>query len=253
MLEMVFIPTILIFSLGFLLWDFTDDSENESQNGQLPDEEPVTFINLTDGADYFDSGDGNQAVFAGDGDDSVTGGAGDDQLNLGDGDDISFLSAMMGGIDPDQYAGDDIVHGDGGNDDIADSQGSNMLFGDDGDDTISGLENSVNDPDTPDLLDGGIGADILFGDDGDTMIGGDGVDQFFVVADANDDNPAIIRDYEPNEMLILQLPVATGATTATYQLSADNNDIEVLVLGQTLAILEGFIDLNAVNASVQLV
>ena len=253
MLEMVLFPTILMFGLGFLLWDITDDDSDESSAGQLPNETPITFIRLTDGDDTLNAGDGNQAVFAEAGNDNVVGGAGDDQIDLGDGDDISFLMEMMGGIDPDQFAGDDTVHGGAGNDTITDSLGTNALFGDNGDDVISAVENDPTDPNSPDLLDGGLGADTLKGDDGDTMIGGDDVDQFVVVAVANDDNPVTIRDYEPGEILILQLPVASGATGATYQLSADNNDTEVQVLGKTLVILEGVIDLGTVNATVQLI
>ena len=120
MLELVVIPTILLFGLGFLLWDITD-SNDDVLEGELPNEPPSTFFRLTDDADTFEGEPGNQIVFSLGGNDNVTGGTGDDELILGSGDDKSFVSEPTGEINIVQFLGDDTLIGEAGNDQLIDT------------------------------------------------------------------------------------------------------------------------------------
>lgn len=249
MLELFVIPTILLFGLGFLLWDITDSNDDEFE-GELPNEPPITFFRLTDDDDTFEGEPGNQIVFSLGGNDSVSGGTGDDELILGSGDDKSFVSEPTGEINIFQFLGDDALIGGAGNDQLIDTLGSNQLFGGDDTDVLIAVDD---DGDTPDSLSGGAGNDELTGDFGDTFVGGEGEDIFRFVANAQTGNPATILDYEDNEELVIQLSLSDQGVQASSQLSNDGNNIEITVYGETLVVLAGFTDLNAVNTSVQFV
>lgn len=128
-----------------------------------------------------------------------------EQFWLADGDDIIDLSAHgAGGID---YAKDVLVQGGAGNDIIIGGAGKDNLQGDDGNDILFGWRGSdtvsggagddilygddlgFNGISGDDTLDGGSGNDILYGGRGkDKLTGGDGNDQLF--GGAGDDNLA---------------------------------------------------------------
>ncbi|WP_313802826.1 cadherin domain-containing protein [Sphingobium sp.] len=122
----------------------------------------------------------NDAVFYNNG--VISGGFGSfdniEQFWLADGDDIIDLSAHgAGGVD---YAKDVLVQGGAGNDIIIGGAGKDNLQGDDGNDIIFGWRGS-------DTISGGAGDDILYGDDlgfnaisgDDTIDGGTGNDMLY--------------------------------------------------------------------------
>ncbi len=114
-----------------------------------------------DGDDTLDASATSVPIFAfGDaGEDVLTGGRGRDELHGGDDKDT-----IRGG------SGADILFGDGGDDCIRGGDGDDQLFGNDGEDLLNGGKGN-------DKLDGGDGNDGLSGFDGDDMLlGGSGND-----------------------------------------------------------------------------
>ncbi|MCV6591383.1 MAG: DUF642 domain-containing protein, partial [Silicimonas sp.] len=107
---------------------------------------------------YDDAGgasDGHGDVITG-GDDVIHGNGGNDTINSG--------------------SGDDVVHGGSGDDVIYFSQGADTVYGGDGNDVIDELA-GISNFDFDNLLDGGAGNDSIWADAGDdTLIGGDGAD-----------------------------------------------------------------------------
>jgi len=96
---------------------------------------------------------------------------GNDDLRGGQGDDTMFGNA-----------GDDILHGGTGDDTLSGDEGSDKVFGGEGDDTVAGglgddhLDGGTGD----DVVTGGTGADRLFGQAGDdTLDGGAGNDALY--------------------------------------------------------------------------
>jgi Ca2+-binding RTX toxin-like protein len=122
-------------------------------------------------------------LFGGAGNDVLTGGGGNDQISGGEGNDV-----IVGG------AGNDTLCGDNGNDDIHGGLGNDTLFGEAGNDTLRGdagddlLLGDVGN----DTLDGGVGDDHLYGQAGnDTLIGGVG-NNILVGGDGNDKIVALL-------------------------------------------------------------
>jgi hypothetical protein len=122
-------------------------------------------------------------LFGGAGNDVLTGGGGNDQISGGEGNDV-----IVGG------AGNDTLCGDNGNDDVHGGLGNDTLFGEAGNDTLrgdSGDDLLLGDIGN-DTLDGGIGNDHLYGQAGnDTLIGGVG-NNILVGGDGNDKVVALL-------------------------------------------------------------
>ena len=149
------------------------------------------------GDDYIDAGVGNNAVSGGDGNDviiavgggtygttgnNLMGDAGDDRISGvgrlwgGDGNDTLITEGYFGY--PLQQS---VAQGGNGNDTLSAVNGGASMYGDAGDDTLTGgaqtsyLSGGVGN----DVLNGGAGATYAWGEDNDDlMIGGGGKDQF---------------------------------------------------------------------------
>lgn len=154
-----------------------------------------------DGADYFYSygnsiisGDlGDDTVYLIDGDNFVQGGAGNDYVFTGVDTTQGGNDSIDGGDGNDTLGGgtgNDTVRGGADSDSITDWQGSNLLYGEDGNDVIVGagsiyggagddtLGYSALNPNASSLFDGGDGSDIIYGSMGaSTLFGGIGNDQ----------------------------------------------------------------------------
>ena len=256
--ELAYLPILLFIGLGILLISDSgssdDDSEPETDTAEgalgaagegvtepdLPLEpaSPVT-TELADSSNAFAGGDDDDIVFAADGDDDVSGGAGNDRVFLGAGDDVS-------GATTGDEAGDDFIRGGSGDDDIADSLGANTVFGDLGADTISTLD--AEGEATPDTADGGFGNDLMLADSGDVVTGGGGNDTFKLPIETGTEDPVIITDYEDGERLIVELPETLIDDTASAELSKSGLDTEIKVGAQTIAILQGYTNVESVDA-----
>ncbi|WP_204115205.1 calcium-binding protein [Shimia biformata] len=143
------------------------------------------------GHDTLFGGAGDDLLVAGGGDDQIFGGAGNDSATGGRGDDL-FL---MGN-------GNDTVDGGTGTDFIFLGRGMDSAWGGDGMDYISGREDDgtrfIDELGQPDVLYGGDGSDRLWGDDGDTLWGGDGIDKFDITVDLEGAAPVVIKDFNLN-------------------------------------------------------
>ncbi len=161
-------------------------------------------------SDALSGGAGDDYILGGAGEDAITGGAGNDTIVMGDNDDIyDGIGAQELGFED---GGNDLVRGGAGDDLLRDNDGADTLLGGTGDDTIIGAHPTLADT-SADVLHGGFGDDVLVGDNGDTLDGGDGVDNFTVAFEFDDD-----RD----EVVISDLDVATE--TVTFAASDFGND-----------------------------
>jgi Ca2+-binding RTX toxin-like protein len=263
------LPLLLIAGLGFLFLDDGEATENsgtagDGDEGETPDEgvTPVNnILNFTEdgdtalgtdgndvmrglgGDDFIIGGEGNDNIFAGDGDDTVTGQEGDDRIFLGRGDDVSSnsdaFSELEDGPTGQLAGGDDLIRGGAGADKIIDVLGANTLYGDTGNDILSGRDAGY-DQGTADTLFGGFGNDVLRGDDGDVMSGGEGSDVFDVYV-SGDAAPAVITDFEEGENLIIRLADSTPAEMdqITSALAENGEDTNILLDGDVVAVLSG--------------
>ena len=122
---------------------------------------------------------GNDTLAGAAGHDFIVGGTADDQISGGSEHDVIFgdharfdstlpldqnfesifTSAVEGG-------GIDTIHGDAGDDFVIGGQAGDQLFGDDGEDDITGGHNVRFGADGDDTIDGGSEADVILGDNG---------------------------------------------------------------------------------------
>ncbi|MDF2140950.1 calcium-binding protein [Paenirhodobacter sp. CAU 1674] len=170
------------------------------------------------------------------------GGTGDDYIDGGHGDD-----AITGG------PGNDTLRGNLGDDLLIDTRGANSMHGGYGDDQLIALDED----DSPwaDVMDGSVGDDALWGDDGDTMTGGAGIDMFAINWQPGDD-PVVITDMNKDvtadptsteydqEALVIQ--VENWPEGSTFSMEQTDTGLNVLINGETAAVLEGLklVDLN---------
>lgn len=254
--ELVYLPTILLIGLGLLLLDSgssSSDDSDETDGGTLGDgadgtddmvdpltSDPVAADKLTEDDDKFEGTDDDNTIFAGEGDDDVSGGAGDDRVFLNEGDDVS-------GPESGDMAGDDLIRGGDGSDSITDNLGANTIFGDLGADTIDTTD--ADDESTADLVHGGFGNDAIFADDGDTVTGGGGDDTFTVVVETGSEDPVTITDFEKGDRLIVEVLQTKDEAPddASIVLAENETDTEIQLEGQTIAIIQGVADLEALN------
>ncbi len=203
---------------------FDGGDANDTVIGSTGDDE----LRGNNGVDWLDGGDGNDTliggassdalsggaggdyILGGAGEDAISGGAGNDTVVMGDNDDIyDGVGAQGLGFED---SGNDLVRGGAGDDWIRDYEGADTLLGGTGDDTLIGAHPSLKDA-SADVLHGGFGNDVLIGDNGDTLDGGDGVDNFTVAFEFDDDREeVVISDFD------------TTSETVTFAASDFGND-----------------------------
>ncbi|WP_226779778.1 calcium-binding protein [Oceaniglobus trochenteri] len=246
-------------------------------------------VDLGDGNDALQVGDGPAYGFAGAGDDSLTGGGGavalfggaghdlltgggaqDGQtlLHGGAGDDTiiggpggSYLDGGEHGETPGD--GDDRLSGGVGNDTIRGGWGADSLWGGAGDDRLDhrgvDAERIIAErhefawhlDDAPDSLDGGAGDDTLVFDRGDRATGGAGNDVFWLYAGGA--GAADITDFTPGQdfLRVSLNPHGGGAGDVAIVMSGDGLDGLVQVDGATVAILRGAPDATLTDLYVE--
>lgn len=270
------VPILMLLGIGFLIFNDDDNSDTQSggtagegDGGEIPiepvplgevislDEEGGIAVGTDDddtitglgGDDVIVAGGGNDIINAGDGNDTVAGEAGDDIIDLGAGDDVSTndqdftdLAVKPSGS---PAAGNDLIRGGAGNDRIIDILGSNTLFGDDGDDILSGRDAAF-DQGSTDTLFGGEGNDVLRANDGDILTGGVGHD-IFDVEISGSAGPAIINDFEDGETLLIRMPGEGPADIdrISTALAENGEDTNVLLDDQLVAVLKGLTSVPA--------
>ena len=142
------------------------------------------------------------------------GNASANRFQSGAGNDI--LSGLQGDDDLGAGAGRDSLNGGEGNDRLDGGAGRDTLVGSSGNDILLGAGDH-------DVLSGGAGVDTLFGGVGpdrlsggvgrDTLVGGSGGD-VFVFASAREANGDFVRDFQPNADHIDLSAIDANATTA---------------------------------------
>lgn len=163
-------------------------------------------------ADFLYGGDGDDVLIAKSGNDFVHDGFGNDQVSLGAGDDV-----FHGGDWDNGTADNDFIRGGRGDDQIISGLGADRLNGDAGNDYIDATEIGPQATPSVDRVSGGTGDDTLVGDAGDRLAGGDGADEFHVLAGGI----VVVPDFNPAmDELQLHVPqnavislVASGANT----------------------------------------
>ncbi|SMP17505.1 calcium-binding protein [Shimia sagamensis] len=165
--------------------------------------------------DGISGGEGADYILGGAGEDTVSGGSGDDTIAMGDGNDLydATLVEELGleGLGF-ENGGNDLVRGGTGNDVLRDYEGADTLLGGTGNDTLNGSHPTLDDV-SADMLGGGFGDDVLVGDNGDTLEGGEGVDEFTIAFEFDDNR---------EEVVIADLDAATE--TVTFSASDFGND-----------------------------
>jgi Ca2+-binding RTX toxin-like protein len=187
----------------------------------------------------------DDTLWAGDNDDTLEGGSGGDSIDGGEGvDTASYENSSEGvrvSLRDDTAAGGD-AEGDtlDGIENLSGSAYADILWGDNGDNVLSGfsgrhLRNDgrdlIGDNDTlyglegADTLDGGTGADVLDGgEDADIMLGGSGNDAYFV-----DDAADVVTEYAGEG-------IDSVNATISYTLT---DDVENLTLAMGAGALDG--------------
>jgi Ca2+-binding RTX toxin-like protein len=238
-----------------------------------------------EGEDLIDGGNGNDQLSGGDDYDWLAGGNGDDSMDGGAGRDI-----MLGGAGDDTMlggSGDDALVGSTGADQLYGGVGDDFLDGaspTNGQSLADGFESDERDEltqtieanhgsaatsddidrflrdlasqdgeDAPDALYGGAGEDLLVGNDGDTLSGGTDEDLFILPWQSGDD-PVTITDYDAaGETVYVQI---SGDIDTAYDFgvrdAADGSGLEVVLDGDTVAMLSGISVANLTLGHVQL-
>ncbi|HAM72131.1 MAG TPA: hypothetical protein DCM86_10855, partial [Verrucomicrobiales bacterium] len=140
----------------------------------------VSVTSPTLGAgDRIDGEDGDDLLIGGTGGDVINGGAGNDRI-FGDHGQVDFhlpanrnFSSIF--TQPGDGGGEDLLHGNAGDDVILGGQGSDLIYGDAGDDDLIGGHNVAGGVDAGDRLDGGAGNDVILGDNGVIVRRGDSI------------------------------------------------------------------------------
>lgn len=195
------------------------------------------------GNDLLDGGAGDDALIGGAGNDEMLGGAGSDlligssgqdTLIGGEGDDLLVGLEVTADIGPEDFANLDLA---------AFEDELRGYFGDDLTEAdvrraIVGLTNGSASESGSDLLQGGAGNDVLVGDDGDVMSGGDGIDEFAVLA-APGNEIATILDFDPDAETLAILVDGPTTGALTFANDAVGDGLNVLLDGIVVANLEG--------------
>jgi Ca2+-binding RTX toxin-like protein len=252
-------------------------------------------LNGLGGNDYLNGGLGNDTLNGGDGNDILLGGAGADKMNGGagnhglvsysgastgvgvhlntgtgtggdaNGDTYQNIEDITGSAHDDHLDGNsavtgNVIHGAAGNDFIAGNGGYDILYGDDGDDTITAFGTwntggaTMYGGNGTDRLSGGQGDDYMYGGAGNdtlngyqgvnTMEGGSGHDTFEFQKNLDPAGPAqnynVITDFNKNEDTLSLYDVFDGSpdNTVVHVGSDANGDVK-LTFGDTTVVLEG--------------
>ncbi|MDO9197345.1 putative Ig domain-containing protein [Rhodoferax sp.] len=159
--------------------------------GSLAQDDAPDVIDAGEGDDHVIAGRGDDFIDGGLGIDSITGGGGNDIIDGGDDNDYldgdgsttpglynSIAAAIHGDDFIDGGQGNDQIRGQGGNDELYGGLGSDVLIGDDIDETyLSGAfhgNDYLDGEDGNDALYGGGKDDTLYGGAGDDIMEGDG-------------------------------------------------------------------------------
>ncbi|MGB0507533.1 MAG: choice-of-anchor L domain-containing protein [Pikeienuella sp.] len=193
------------------------------------------------GADTLDGGDGGDLLKGGSGADQMTGGAGDDHYYVdhvsdvvtelsGEGkdrvtstiddytlaDNAEILRLKGGDLNGTGNAGDNIIGGTTGANELSGGDGDDRLFGKDGDDILDGGLGA-------DKLKGGTGADVLTGGAGDDKLsGGNGND--VLTGGTGDD----------------KIYVGLGVDTVNFTLGDGDDVIKEFALGEDVLQITGY-------------
>jgi hypothetical protein len=216
-------------------------SGNDTLEGGAGNDTLYGFV----GDDLLIGGEERDVMLGGTGNDTLVGGADSrDELSGGDGDDVLWGDEAGDTADdtPGREGPGDMVNGGAGNDLVGLGAGDDYAFGGTGADTIyGGLGNDqLVGFEGDDLLFGGDGNDLLQGGAsvlGDTLTGGDGADRFYFVGEQQ--SPAVITDFDVAEGDLLGLPPFDGMGADEVTLEATAGGVEVLVLGDAIALLQG--------------
>lgn len=234
------------------------DINGTNKNDSLLGSTGADTIDGGNGSDLLDGASGNDTLLGGNGDDTLYGGLGDDTLSGGNGQDLIYGGSgndLIGTSLINSENGNDVIYGDGwddyrqqsravaGNDIIYGGNGSETIYGDNGDGGAIGGN---------DIIYAGNGNDTVYGEGGDDIIqGGNGADllsggsgnDIFVYQSANESSTSTIdtirdfsgiRDSNPdNDKIDLRPLLGTtdlkwGGTTATvngvwYEQNAGQN------------------------------
>lgn len=200
---------------------------------------------------------GNDTIDSDGGNDTVYGGAGSDFVSTGAGNDL--YHGYLDGSESAPFATDvDEVFGGAGNDTLIGDGGVSRLFGESGNDYLSGRDFLTDQGATADWLAGGLGLDTLQGDAGDTLTGGSGADTFEVFAvHQSTDAPVTIEDFDPVlDQLVIHLQDAPDQTSPagqmTFDVDADSNSVTVSIDGVPRLVLNNTHDFNPAWVTVAL-
>lgn len=178
------------------------------------------LVTLTNRADVFDAGPGDDTVHALKGFDSVRGGTGDDTLNGDGGKDLLEGNGgddlLMGGEWDDGLFGgtqNDELHGHAGQDLLQGGSGTDMLMGGGGDD----------------LLMGASGADTLNGEAGDDILEGGGLFN----RELNTDDYEYLRNLERGVDAELPNFQLEGGDDDAVDVLNGGEDDDMLILGRS--------------------
>ncbi|AML50773.1 calcium-binding protein [Falsihalocynthiibacter arcticus] len=188
-----------------------DDAEGSGNNTddrddfQFDDNENGTLAGY-EGTDQNSDGQGNSSLLGDEGDNILTGGNGDDLVEGRNGDDV-----LIGGL------------------------GNDALFGNEGDDQISGVvlnEETGEDTDVRDYLNGNAGDDLLVLGYDDIGTGGEGNDTFALGEWFHEGTAATITDFNPDEDTLV---VHYSADDEIPEVSVETED------GNSLVLLDGVV------------
>jgi Ca2+-binding RTX toxin-like protein len=197
--------------------DNSDDNNNDDDDDNNDD-----VLIGTSGDDSLVGSTENDVIEGLEGDDFLSGDLGNDLISGGDGADLirgDLNDRSPGGSD----GGNDTLIGGTGNDQVSGKGGDDELFGGEGEDQLFG-------DDGDDLLRGGLGNDTLTGDDSS---GGEGMDTFVLAEGEGIDT---IVDFQLGIDLI---GLAEEITADQLSITANGNNTEIGLSGETLAILNG--------------
>lgn len=121
---------------------------------------------------------------------------------------------------------------------LRDDTGSNLTFGEEGDDRISSINTfSGAELNGADPLIGGIGNDTLLGDAGDLLYGGAGEDTFNVFG--NGDAASVIADFDIDEDVLIVSVWDQLSSSLTYTYDAAADGVIISNQGEIVTFLHG--------------